>query len=218
MESEIKLQTARLGMVQQQLRARGITQPTVLEAFTTVPRELFVPPSQQHLAYEDQPLPIGLGQTISQPYVVALMLQELDVQPHHRVLEIGAGSGYQTALLARLAKHVHAIERLEQLAEQAAGALARLAVGNVTLCTRDGSLGWATEAPFDRIICGAASPDVPPAWLEQLVEDGRIVVPLGNAESQMLTLVTRTPQGPLRRPIAPVRFVRLIGQAGWPSQ
>jgi protein-L-isoaspartate(D-aspartate) O-methyltransferase len=218
MQSEIKLQTARLQMVQEQLRSRGITHPAVLEAFMSVPREQFVPPQHQHQAYEDQPLPIGLGQTISQPYIVALMLQELDPRPHHRVLEIGAGSGYQTALLARLVQHVYAVERLNELTEQAMGALARLGVNNVTLCTRDGSLGWSEEAPFDRIICGAASPETPPLWTDQLTDGGRIVVPLGGPDFQTLTVVTKTPRGLVHLPVTQVRFVRLIGKAGWPGE
>ena len=183
----------------------------------SVPREQFVPPQYQRQAYEDQPLPIGLGQTISQPYIVALMLQELDPRPEHRVLEVGAGSGYQTALLARLVQHVYAIERLPELSERAMAALTHLAVGNVTLCTRDGSLGWADQAPFDRIICGAASPDVPQPWIDQLVDGGRIVLPLGGIEFQTLTVVTKTPKGLVRRPVTQVRFVRLIGQEGWPG-
>jgi len=204
-------------MVERQLHARGIHNRTVLQAFLDIPRERFVPPDFDHEAYEDHPLPIGHGQTISQPYVVALMLQELDVQPHHRVLDVGAGSGYQTALLARIARHVFAVERIEELTEKAMGVLASLNVANVTFRTGDGSLGWPAEAPFHRIICGAGAPDVPEAWLEQLVDGGRIVAPVGGVDAQTLILVERDAQRVRRREICDVRFVRLIGQDGWPT-
>jgi protein-L-isoaspartate(D-aspartate) O-methyltransferase len=139
------------------------------------------------------------------------MLQELDPKPSHRVLEIGAGSGYATALLARLVEHVYAVERLEELTERAMGLLGRLCVHNVTLSTRDGSMGWAEEAPFDRVICAAATRELPPAWVDQLKDDGRIVLPLGAGDVQDLILVTKTPTGLRRRQIAQVRFVPLIG-------
>jgi protein-L-isoaspartate(D-aspartate) O-methyltransferase len=218
MGTEIKLQTARLRMVQDQLRGRGISHPGVLDAFMSVPREEFVPAQYRQQAYDDNPLPIGQGQTISQPYIVALMLQELDPKPSHRVLEIGAGSGYATALLARLVEHVYAVERLEELTERAICLLGRLGVHNVTLSTRDGSLGWAEEAPFDRVICAAATAELPPAWADQLKDDGRIVLPLGAGDVQDLILVTKTPTGPVRRPVTQVRFVRLIGKDGWPGE
>ena len=204
-------------MVETQLRSRGITLAGVLEAFCQVPRERFVPPERQHEAYHDCPLPIGFGQTISQPYIVALMIQELDVQPHHRVLEVGAGSGYQTALLGRLAAHVYAVERIEALTERAIGALACLDIANVTFRTGDGSLGWPEEAPFDRIICGAGAPDVPQAWIDQLAEGGRIVLPVGGHDMQVLLAVDKEADKVRRREFCDVRFVKLIGRQAWPE-
>ncbi|OQB87152.1 MAG: Protein-L-isoaspartate O-methyltransferase [Planctomycetes bacterium ADurb.Bin126] len=205
----------RLNMVRTQIRLRGIHHERLLAALADLPRELFVPPPQAPAAYEDRPLAIGLGQTISQPYVVALMIQELDPQPTDRVLDVGAGSGYQTALLARLCRHVYAVERIEELAQRAAGVLAGLGVGNVSFSTRDGSLGWLEQAPFDRIICGAGGPEVPRAWIEQLADGGRIVAPIGGGEVQTLVVLDRLRQDVRRRELCPVRFVRLIGQQGW---
>jgi len=202
-------------MISVQLRGRGISHEAVLAAFAAVPREQFVPPAQIDGAYADHPLPIGFGQTISQPYVVALMLQELDPAPDHRVLEIGAGSGYQTALLAHLARHVYAIERIGELSERAVGVLGALNISNVTLCTGDGSLGWPEEAPFDRIICGAGSPDIPAAWIDQLAEGGRIVTPVGGPDAQQLVVARKRGGKISRRQFCGVRFVRLIGKQGW---
>lgn len=202
-------------MVADQLQARDIDDPGVLEAFMEIPRECFVPPERVHQAYEDCPLPIGLGQTISQPYIVALMVQELDVQPHHRVLDVGSGSGYQSAILARLAGHVYAAERLSELAERSLVTLGSLNFRNVTVATMDGSLGWPEEAPFDRIICGAASPDVPQTWIDQLADGGRIVLPVGGHDVQTLIAVDKRGDRILRRKICGVRFVKLIGQHGW---
>jgi len=176
-----------------------------------------MPAERSTEAYADHPVPIGHGQTISQPFVVALMIQELDPQPEHSVLDVGAGSGYQTALLARLVRHVYAIERIDELARQAMSALALLNVTNVSLRTGDGTVGWPEHAPFDRIICGAGAPDVPPAWIEQLVDGGRIVMPVGGLDSQTLVAVDKSRGKVLRRDICDVRFVKLIGQAGWPQ-
>ena len=202
-------------MVRTQMRSRDIRDERVLAALEEVPRELFVPPEQRHAAFEDSPLPIGGGQTISQPYIVALMAQLLEVQPHHRVLDVGSGSGYQTAVLARLAAHVYAIERIPELAERARAVLAEIGVTNVTLRVGDGSLGWPEEAPFDGIICGAGAPDLPPAWEEQLAEGGRIVAPVGGLDSQT-PLVAQKLAGRLRRrEVCGVRFVKLIGAGGW---
>ena len=215
---EGKLAAARNAMISVQLSGRGISHAGVLAAFAKVPRQRFVPPDQIDQAYADHPLPIGFGQTISQPYVVALMLGELDPSPEHRVLEIGAGSGYQTALLAEMVAHVYAIERIEQLTEKALGVLGGLNVSNVTLCTGDGSMGWPEEAPFDRIICGAASPDVPSTWVHQLAEGGKIVTPVGGPDVQQL-LVAEKIGGDIpdstRRRFCDVRFVKLIGKHGW---
>lgn len=202
-------------MVADQLRARGISDERVLAVMSEMPREKFITQAHRHEAYEDRPVPIGSGQTISQPYVVALMSQELAVGPGHRVLDIGAGSGYQTAILARLGREVFAVERIEKLAERAKAALDELGIGNVRLTTGDGTLGWAEFAPFDRIICGAAGPDVPEAWLEQLAEGGRIVMPVGGPEVQTLIALDKHAGQITRRQLCGVRFVRLIGQQGW---
>ncbi|MCJ7545053.1 MAG: protein-L-isoaspartate(D-aspartate) O-methyltransferase [Phycisphaerae bacterium] len=207
-------------MVDHQLRARSISCPKLLEAFMDTPRELFIPAERRGEAYDDCPVPIGFGQTISQPYVVALMIQELEVGPQHTVLDVGAGSGYQTALLARLAKQVYAVERIAELTERAREVLTGLGVANVTLCTQDGSLGWPEHAPFDRIICGAAAVEVPPAWVEQLADGGRIILPLGGEYAQTLVAVQRRGNQVRRQQLCGVRFVKLIGRGdgAWPEQ
>ncbi len=205
----------RCAMVEHQLRARGISDERVLEVMTDLPREKFIDLIHRHEAYEDRPVPIGSGQTISQPYIVALMSEELAVGPEHRVLDVGAGSGYQTAILARLAKEVFAVERIAELTERVDAVLAELGIDNVTLRTGDGTLGWAEEAPFDRIICGAAGPDVPEAWIEQLAEGGRIVMPVGGPEVQNLVALEKHSGKITRRCICGVRFVKLIGKQGW---
>ncbi len=214
---EEKLIALRHEMVDKHLRARGIEDPRVLEAFGEVPRERFIRPSRQHEAYADYPLPIGGGQTISQPYIVALMVQELDLAEDHRVLDVGAGSGYQTAILARLSRHVYAVERIEALSQTAAATLAELNVDNVTIRTADGSLGWAEEAPFDRIICGAAAPELPGAWIDQLTDGGRIVLPVGGEDVQVLLVVEKHGRKIRRREVCGVRFVKLIGRDAWPE-
>ena len=216
-QSEEKLLGRRRWMVEHQLRRRGITDERVLAAFEAVERERFVPADRQASAYEDAPLPIGHGQTISQPYIVALMLQELRTRPDHRVLDIGAGSGYQTVLLARLVEHVFAIERIAELTDRLAPLLDETGARNVSLRTGDGSLGWAEAAPFDGIICGAAAPNLPESWADQLVDGGRIVLPVGGEHAQEL-LVAEKHGGKLhRRHVCGVRFVRLIGEQGWPE-
>jgi len=212
---EKNMAAARREMVQTQLRARGINNEDVLKAFSEIPRERFIPTSHRREAYGDHPVPIGHGQTISQPYVVALMVQELDPRPGQRVLDVGAGSGYQTAILSRLVAQVYAIERLEALARDAKSVLAELNIDNVTFSVGDGSLGLPEEAPFDHIICGAAAPDVPPSWVEQLAEAGRIVMPVGCTEWQYLIAVEKHGKRIRRREICGVRFVKLIGKEGW---
>lgn len=214
-ESEDGYARSRLEMVNIQLRNRGVDDERVLAVMSRVPRERFVLPSDEASAYEDQAMPIQAGQTISQPYIVGLMTQLLDVQPHHRVLEVGTGSGYQTAILASLARHVYSIERLSVLSELAAGRLRELGMDNVTLVVDDGSLGWPREAPFDRIMVTAGAPSVPPALIEQLADGGRLVVPVGGEGQQTLTLVERAGTTTIERPGIACRFVPLIGKAGW---
>jgi protein-L-isoaspartate(D-aspartate) O-methyltransferase len=217
MTSEGNFDALRSRMVSDQLAARGITDRRVLDAMAQVPRERFVPEAIQHRAYDDSPLPIGQDQTISQPYIVALTLQELSAGPDDRVLDVGAGSGYQSALLARLAREVWAIERFEPLAERARSRLAGLGVGNVHVVVGDGSEGLAEQTPFDRIVCGAAGPDVPPAWIDQLADGGRIVTPVGSRQVQQLVRLDKHGREVRRHTICDVRFVPLIGRGGWES-
>ena len=207
---------ARKKMVEFQLRARGISNAGILRAFEQVPRERFVPGERISEAYADHPVPIGCGQTVSQPLVVAMMMEELAIRPHHRILDVGSGSGYQTALLAGLAAHVYAIERIEELSTRAAAVLTDLNITNVTMRTGDGTLGWAEQAPFDGIICGAGSPRVPAAWIEQLTDGGRIVAPVGGSDSQTIVVVRKEGDNVTRREVCDVRFVKLIGKEAWP--
>lgn len=208
---------ARHIMVAQQLRARGIRDERVLAAFHDVPRERFVPPEQQAQAYEDHPVPIGEGQTVSQPFIVAITLEALAMKGHERVLDVGAGSGYQTALLSRLAREVYAIERIKALTIRAGETLAELGIRNVQWRTGDGTLGWPEAAPFEAICCGAGGPVVPQAWLDQLADGGRLVTPVGERDVQELILLTRQGDRIDRRKLCDCRFVPLIGQQGWPE-
>jgi len=201
--------------VKEQLAARGIQEAAVLSAFRRIPRHLFVSAKDERLAYSDQPLPIGHGQTISQPFIVALSTQALAIDKLHRVLEIGTGSGYQTAILAELADSVYTIERIDALAEQARQTLDSLGYRNVHYIIADGSLGWAEEAPFDRILAAAAAPDVPQPLLDQLADGGRLVAPIGKADHQQLVVVTRTGNTFKKRKLCDCRFVKLIGREGW---
>lgn len=196
------------------LRARGISDMRVLAAVAEIPRHLFVPSAVRHRAYEDSALPIGGGQTISQPYVQALMLQLLQLDGTGTVLEIGTGSGYQTALLGRLAARVVSLERLPALATEAQVALAACGVRNVTVLVGDGTLGWPAAAPYDAIVVAAGGPDVPPPLRDQLAPGGRLAVPVGERDQQRLVVVTRTPAGFSRHEAGLVRFVPLIGQHG----
>lgn len=201
----------RARMVDQQLRSRDIRDPRVLEAMRTTPRHLFVPESQRSDAYGDYPLPIGHAQTISQPYIVAFMTQALDVAPDHKVLEIGTGSGYQAAVLARLVRSVYTIEIVPPLAERARTVLKELGYDNVHVRTGNGYLGWPEEAPFDRIMVTAAPEEVPRALIEQLKIGGRMAIPVG-VGSQELRILRRTPQGMETLETLPVRFVPMTGK------
>ena len=203
-------------MVESQLAPRGIKDPRVLEAMRKVPRHLFVQETQRGSAYEDYPLPIGEGQTISQPYMVALMTEALNLSGEESVLEIGTGSGYQTAVLAELACKVYSVERIPSLAGQARKTLDSLGYKNVLVRLSDGTLGWPEYAPFDRIIVTAGAPSIPEPLLEQLVEDGILVVPVGSSLSQELIQLTRYRDGSIRkRKLGGCVFVRLVGKHGW---
>lgn len=202
-------------MVEEQIRQRGVADPRVLEAMRTIPRHCFVPPEYRYLAYSDGPLPIGSGQTISQPYIVALMTELLHLRGHEKVLEVGAGSGYQAAILSRLAREVHTIERHANLARYAARLLADLGITNVQVHVGDGSLGLPQHAPFDGILVAAGAPRVPPALLEQLAEGGRLVIPVGDRGGQMLEVWTRQGNTFDYESVLPVAFVPLVGEQGW---
>jgi protein-L-isoaspartate(D-aspartate) O-methyltransferase len=197
------------------LERRGITDPRVLDAIEETRRDLFVPESLQYAAYEDDALPIGEGQTISQPYIVALMTQELRLEDDETVLEIGTGSGYQAAILARLARRVVTIERLERLSEQARRVLSELGVTNVEFLVGDGTLGNPERGPYDRVIVTASAPAIPEPLYEQLKPGGLIVAPVGDEWSQELVILEKTPVGPRLTPLCGCRFVKLIGKAGW---
>lgn len=205
-------------MVSTQLRRRGIDDPGVLAALARVPRERFVPSIQIPFACDDRALGIGHGQTISQPYMVALMTQALGVEPDHRVLEIGTGSGYQTAVLAALDAQVYSIERVPELAERARAILADLHIANVQIRAGDGSLGWPEEAPFDRILVTAGAPSVPRPLLDQLDPDnGRLVAPIGPREMQNLVVVERHGTEWVTEKLLECRFVPLLGREAWAS-
>jgi protein-L-isoaspartate(D-aspartate) O-methyltransferase len=196
----------RAEMVANQIQRRGVADPRVLLAMRTVPRHRFVPTTLQHLAYTDRPLPIGHGQTISQPYIVAYMSEALEVDRTHQVLEIGTGSGYQAAVLARLARVVYTIEIVPELAKRAAATLEELGYANVHVRQGDGYAGWRERAPFDRIMVTAAPEQIPQPLIDQLRAGGRMVIPVGSAE-QWLTVVEKTPAGVIQRRTIPVRFV-----------
>jgi protein-L-isoaspartate(D-aspartate) O-methyltransferase len=202
----------------EELRADGIRDQRVLDALGRVPREEFVPAGQVEQAYRNSALPIGEGQTISQPFVVGLMTRELGLTGTERVLEVGTGSGYQTTILAELAGHVVTVERHPALLERARKILDRLGYRNVEPHVSNGTLGWPAGAPYDRVIVTAAGPDVPQPLLDQLAPGGRLVIPVGSAEQQELVLLTREGGGFQRRTLGPVRFVPLVGRAGWQSR
>lgn len=199
----------------QTLQEKGIRSLAVLRAVSEVPRHLFVPDSVRHRAYDDAALPIGQGQTISQPYVQAVYLEAAQLTGRERVLEIGTGSGYQTALLAQLADSVFSIERVASLAQTARAALDLAGVRNVTILVGDGTLGWRPFAPYDVILVAAASPDLPQPLLDQLAPGGRMIVPVGSRETQRLVLARRGEAGIETTTIADARFVPLLGEFGF---
>jgi protein-L-isoaspartate(D-aspartate) O-methyltransferase len=199
-------ESQRESMVREQIEARGVRDPRVLDALRRVPRHLFVPEPERPMAYEDRPLPIGHGQTISQPYVVAAMTEALEPEADDRVLEVGTGSGYQAAVLAELVAEVHSIEIVPELAEHARSALRAAGAGNVRVVTGDGYRGLPDAAPFDGIVVTAAPAEVPPPLLEQLAVGGRLVIPVGGA-FQELRVIRKTEEGTESRSLFPVRFV-----------
>jgi protein-L-isoaspartate(D-aspartate) O-methyltransferase len=206
----------RAAMVEQQLIDRGIRDRRLLAAFRLVPREAFVDESVADLAYEDGPLPIAGGQTISQPYVVALMIEALGVRPGDRVLEVGAGSGYAAAIVSRLAERVYAIERQAALAKEAAERLHRLGYDNVDVRIGDGTLGLPAAAPFDAILVSAGGPGIPTALIDELALGGRLVIPVGKPHAQRLLRLAKRQDGRVHREdLGPVSFVPLLGDAGW---
>ena len=205
------LEHARREMVERQLRGRDIVDGDVLRAMERVPRELFVRPRDRDRAYDDAALPIGYGQTISQPYMVARICEALAVRPGHRVLDVGTGSGYQAAVLAELGAGVVTIERIPELAEQARANLAAAGYELVEVVVGDGTLGVPERAPFDAIAVAAAAPEMPPKLYEQLRPGGRLVVPVGGPRAQRLEVIVRSPEGPAVVHSVPCRFVPLVG-------
>jgi protein-L-isoaspartate(D-aspartate) O-methyltransferase len=198
----------RLRMVEEQIRRRDVVDPRVLEAMRAVPRERFVPDAVVSRAYDDSPLPIGFGQTISQPYIVAYMTEALAVRPEHKVLEIGTGSGYQAAVLSPLAREVFTIEIVPELAKGAANLLRELGYRNVQVRQGDGYAGWPDHAPFDRIMVTAAPDQIPQPLIDQLAPGGRLIIPVGpRGDTQWITIVDRTPAGLVERRTIPVQFV-----------
>ena len=202
-------------MIRTQLQRRGITDTRVLQAMREVPRHAFVPPEWRHEAYSDRPLPIANDQTISQPYMVAIMTQSLALQGHERVLEVGTGSGYQAAVLSRLAAQVYSIEYFPNLAETARAVLQRLGYTNVQVMTGDGGLGLPAHAPYHGILVAAAAPHVPQSLLGQLAEGGRMAIPVGSVASQELLIITRHGDDYPQARSVPCRFVPLLGREGW---
>jgi protein-L-isoaspartate(D-aspartate) O-methyltransferase len=209
---------ARLKMVEEQIVSRGIRDPRVIAAMKKVPRHLFVEEALQSQAYSDHPLPIGEKQTISQPYMVALMTEALELKGEEKVLEIGAGSGYQSAILAELSERVFSIERIRSLAIKARKLLYELGYYNIEIKIFDGTLGWVEEGPFDAILVTAGAPDIPQPLLDQLSVDGRLVIPVGDAFVQDLFRITKTKGGIKKEDLGGCRFVKLIGKYGWESE
>jgi len=205
-------------MVEKQILGRGIKDLSVMEVLSRVPRHLFVNSSLQHRAYGDCPLPIGENQTISQPYIVALMTQVLDLKGGERVLEIGTGSGYQTAILAELASHVFTIERVKPLVKKTKELLEGLKYKNIVFKTFDGTYGWRDQSPFDAILISAATPSIPKSLIEQLADKGRLVAPVGERESQDLIVLNKNGNKVMERKIGSCKFVPLIGKFAWSEE
>jgi len=214
-DASFQFEGARREMVARQIQERGIRSERVLEAMRAVPRHLFVPAEYVHASYTDEPLPIGEGQTISQPFMVAAMAEALLLEGSERVLEVGAGSGYQAAVLSLLAREVIAVEAQPALAESARERLARLGYANVRVEQGDGSRGWPPAAPYEGILVTAAAPAVPPPLVEQLVQGGRLVIPVGAAEHQELLRITKREAGNSTESLYDCRFVPLVGRYGW---
>lgn len=209
---------ARRRMVEQQIAARGITDQRVLAVMAAIPRHLFVEVGLQGHAYSDASLPIGEKQTISQPYMVAVMTAALELQGDERILEIGTGSGYQTAILSRLVKRVYSVERIGVLAGRARKVLDHLQMSNINIKISDGTIGWQDQAPFSGILVAAGSPDVPTSYLDQLEVGGKLVLPVGDQEQQILMRIIRQEDGTFKREqLLGCRFVPLIGEQGWLS-
>jgi len=204
-------------MVEEQLIPRGIIDEATLRAMRTVPRHLFVDDAMASCAYGDHPLPIGAGQTISQPYIVALMTQALKLQGHERVLEIGTGSGYQAAVLSRICNRVYTIERIDSLLVRARKIFDRLHYHNITSRLDDGTEGWPSEAPFEAIIVTAGGPTIPEPLIEQLTDPGKMIIPVGDQFTQELKLVDKIDGEIQVRTVEYVRFVNLVGTHGWPN-
>jgi len=211
----VNFKKARERMVETQIAARGVHDERVLEAMRKVPRHLFLDEALRDQAYSDHPLPIAEKQTISQPYIVALMTESLELNGEEKVLEIGTGSGYQTAILAELADRVFSIERYPDLAYRANSILQKLGYGNIIVRVGDGSLGWPDDAPFDGIIVTAGTPKIPQPLVDQLKMGGRLVVPVGDRFGQDLILVRRVAEGIKKTNLGGVRFVNLVGKWGW---
>ncbi|MEE8449599.1 MAG: protein-L-isoaspartate(D-aspartate) O-methyltransferase [Thermodesulfobacteriota bacterium] len=206
---------ARREMVEYQIQARGISDPRVLAVIKKVPRHLFLVEELWETAYDDRPLPIGEEQTISQPYMVALMTEALELKGNETVLEVGTGSGYQAAILAELAARVFSLERVDELVERASRIFNQLGYSNICIRIGDGTRGLEEEAPFDAILVTAGAPSVPPAYLEQLAVGGRLVIPVGSRKLQSLKKIVKSPEGNLEQDLGGCRFVPLLGEFAW---
>ena len=211
----IDFEAERDRMVDRQIRRRGIEDPDLLRAFREVPREEFVPVAMRDAAYHDGPIPIGEGQTISQPYIVALTLAELDLDEGDRVLDVGTGSGYAAAVMSRIVSEVYGIERHEALAEEARMRFRSLGYDNITVTVGDGSVGWPEHAPYDAIAVAAAAPSVPDPLVEQLAVGGNLVLPTGSGRQHLVRIRRTSPDSTEEDRITAVRFVPLVGEAGW---